>query len=128
MRWIALLLAFAGFEFAIASPQLQSPNFTKIVASTNSIPTVFSQAAGSKALTGNSGKYSHIRVSNQTTSQISFVSSNDCTVNPSSASSQRLTVEAGEVQARDDLQILDCVFIQSEASTISAGNVSVELW
>lgn len=122
--FLGLVVLVPTFALAVFTPA--PPQSASVTASSNNIPTAFSQAAGSKVLTLISA--SRIRVSNQTGTKISFVTSSDCSNSPSSTSSSRLRVEAGEISSRDDIVLYSCLYLQSEGSAITTGTVDVEVW
>lgn len=110
-----------------------APISAKIVSSTNNIPTAFSTAAGSLALSGLSTyatNYKNLMVLNETAGRLLVSTTNSVSdAVPSSSSTQTVYVPASGTYTFSNVLILDKVYIQSDTgSAISTGNVQIQVW
>jgi hypothetical protein len=102
----------------------------KISAALDNIPTAFSAAAGSRALTGLYNKgYSSLMVLNETNARISVATTDATTGPPSAATAEKVWVLAHGTASFDRFPVLDSIYIQSDdGSPITKGTVEVMVW
>lgn len=106
------------------------PKSVVVNSATNSIPTAFSNAAGSLVMQNITGNfYQNMMVINETHSPISVLTLPEVSSAPAaSVTGQRIHVMSYGAAVLDNVSIFDNLYIQSEDNVINSGKVKVTIW
>lgn len=121
-------LSVIGWQFRGA---YNRPKSVVVNTGSNTIPTAFSNAAGSLVLQGlSSGPYQNVMVVNYTNAPLSLLTIPEVSSAPAaSVTGQRLHLVSSGVTAFDNVSIFDNLYIQSEESAVSSGKkVYITVW
>lgn len=120
-------LFITGWNFR---PAFNRPKSVVVNAASTTIPTAFSDAAGSLVLQGlSSGAFQHLMVTNYSNAPLSILTLPDVSTAPSATvTGQRLHIVSSGVAAFDDVSIFENLYIQSEEMPVTTKKVYITVW
>ena len=131
-KLITFVLLAATAALVAWSPRgaVNRPVSVVVDASSTSVPTAFSNAAGSLVLQNLVGKqYQHLKVLNLSKSPISVLTIPEVSSAPAaSVTGQRLHVASGGSETFNDISIFDNLYIQSEDNAIAEDLIKINVW